>query len=328
VAGGSDTLAQQSSTLAGGSGELSSSASQLDSGAASLAQGAATVDSSAAQLAAGASSASQAGGSLASGSRSLASSAGQVDSGAQSLSSGLAKGAKQSPTYSSSQQKALLPVVSQPTELTSQVQHTGYGNGWLIALIIAVVLWLSGLLAALGADVAVIGRHATAPVGSGRLALSQAVPVVGLGVLQAAVVTVATMLLHGGTAAVVPLALLTLLAAVTFSVLALAFRLALGSRLGVTLFVLLLVLQLAASSNVIPLETAPGVLQRLNALLPLTVFVNGASQLVSGGHVASLVAVAVVLALWAAVACAALMVAVRRHRLSRSFGPAAVGVAT
>ena len=73
-----------------------------------------------------------------------------------------------------------------------------------------------------------------------------------------------------------------------FSAIGYALRLALGAA-GVALFVLFLLVQIAALGNVVPLETAPGPLQQLNGLLPLTAYVDGASQLVSGGQVGSLV---------------------------------------
>ena len=83
-----------------------------------------------------------------------------------------------------------------------------------------------------------------------------------------------------------------------------------------------LLVQVAASSNVIPLETAPSALQTLNGVMPLTAFVNGASQLVSGGQVGSYVAVVVVLLVWALIGYALLVSAVKKRQDAR---PAAAG---
>ena len=55
--------------------------------------------------------------------------------------------------------------------------------------------------------------------------------------------------------------LVTLLAALCFSLLAYALRLALG-RAGVGVFVLFLLVQVAALGNVVPLETAPSPCRR------------------------------------------------------------------
>jgi putative membrane protein len=138
--------------------------------------------------------------------------------------------------------------------------------------------------------------------------------VLGFAVLNAVAVVAALLLFHPSAAAIVPLVLLVALAAAAFCLLALAMVLKWG-RVGVVLFVLFLILQLAASGNVIPLETAPGVLRTLNGLLPLTAFVKGASQLVSGGHVASYVGVVVVLGVWSLVAAFVMVSAVKRRRL-------------
>jgi putative membrane protein len=217
-------------------------------------------------------------------------------------------------------------VVSQPVAMTTHVQHGGHGNGWLVALVVAVVLWLAALVAALTRDLSGISRNAIAPLASRRMALGELVPLLGLAVLHAVAVILAVVVFHPSTAALGPLALLALLGAASFALLALAFRLLLG-RAGVTLFVLFLILQVAASGNVIPLETAPGVLRTLNGLMPLTAFVNGASQLVSGGHVASYVAVVAVLVAWALVGWAVLLAAVKRRRAAHPLPPASLTLA-
>ncbi len=313
VARGNVAVAGKLRVLSGGTSALSTSANRLLAGATSLEQGADALNSAAGQLTTGTQAAAQGGSSLASGASTLAASASQVNDGAQQLSAGLAKGATQTPTYTDDQQTALASVVSQPVLLTARVQYTDHGNGWLIALIVGAILWLAALVAALSRDLTGIVRNALSPVSSRRLAMAQALPVIGLGLVQAASVVIAVLLVHRSTASAIPLALLTLLASTAFTALALALRLAFG-RVGVTIYVLFLVVQLAASSNVVPLETAPAALRRLNVFMPLTAYTNGASQLVSGGHVASYVGVVVVLAVWTAGAFALMVTVVRRAR--------------
>ncbi len=114
----------------------------------------------------------------------------------------------------------------------------------------------------------------------------------------------------------VHLVLLTLLAAVTFTLLGVALRWALGGA-GVVAFVLLLLLQAAALGNVVPLETAPAPLQALNGVLPLPAYVDGASQLVSGGSVGSLGGVVTVLLFWAGLSWLLAVMVVRRRRVGR-----------
>jgi putative membrane protein len=324
LARGAGALARGNGKLSGGtqklssaSGDLSRSAKKLLTGATSVAQGAVEVNDAAVQLEGGTQQTSSAATSLASGSESVSSGASSANSGAHQLSSGLEKGAKQSPTYSSSQQNALAIAVSEPVQLSHSLQHTKHGNGWLLAAIVAVILWLAALVGALGVDLSAVRRHALAPLSSRRLAFTQALPVLGVALVQVVAVLVAMWLFRASVAEVVPFALLTVLAAVTFSLLGHALRLALGGA-GIMIFVLFLLVQVAALGNVIPLETAPSVLRTLNGLLPLTAFTNAASQLVSGGDVGSLLAVVIVLVLWGLAACAVLLVSVKRQRMMRS----------
>ena len=317
LARGNNQLWHGTQKLSSASGDLSRSTAKLLTGATSVAQGAVTVNGAAVQLESGTQQTSSAATSLVSGSDSVSSGASSANDGAQQLSSGLEKGAKESPTYSSSQQNALAVAVSEPVQLSHSAQHTKHGNGWLIAAIVAVILWLAALVGSLGVDLSAVRRHALAPVSSRRLAFTLALPVVGVALVQVVAVLGAMWLFHAKVAEVVPFVLLTVLAAVTFSLLGHAMRLALGGA-GVMIFVLFLLVQVAALGNVIPLETAPSVLRTLNGLLPLTAFTNAASQLVSGGDVGSLLAVVVVLLLWGLGACAAMVMSVKRQRIRRS----------
>ncbi len=332
IAGGADALAdgerkvaRGAQSLDGASGRLSSSATKLSSGAASVAGGATSVDAATGKLVGGTQATSSAGESLASGSATLSSSASSANDGAQSLSSGLAKGAKESPTYSSSEQTALADTVSQPVDLTHTTEHTDHGNGWLLAAIVAMILWLAALAGAVGVDVAGALRNALAPVSSRRIAVVQALPVVGLAIAQAVAVLLAVAVLHVSMAAVVPFVLVTVLAALCFSLLAYALRLAMG-WVGVGIFLLFLVVQVAALGNVLPLETAPAALRAVNGLLPLTAYVNGASQLVSGGDVGSTFATVLVLLVWGLAGYGATVSLVKRHRMRRPAPATAAGV--
>ncbi|MGH1561537.1 YhgE/Pip family protein [Mumia sp. DW29H23] len=307
-------LARAARQLDAAGGRLSRGAGEASAGATSVAAGAQQVAAASGRLASGAAQASEAAGELADGSASLDSSAAKVDSGAESLSSGLAEAAAKSPTYSTAQQDALATAVSQPVVLNETVEHTSHGNGWLVAAILGAVLWLAALVAALGVDRDAIRRFASAPVSSRRLASSLALPVVGLAAAQAVAVMVAMLVFHPSIDALVPLALLCVLASVTFALVAVALRLAFGGA-GIAVFVLFLLLQVAALANVVPLETAPGPLQALNGLMPLTVFTNGANQLVAGGEVASIAGVVTVLAVWALGAFAVCVALVKRRRL-------------
>ena len=79
-----------------------------------------------------------------------------------------------------------------------------------------------------------------------------------------------------------PFVLVTLLAALCFSLLAYALRLALGG-VGVGIFVLfLLVAGRGTRQRRTAGDGAVGALQRLNGLMPMTAYINATSQLVVG----------------------------------------------
>jgi putative membrane protein len=314
LAHGNHQLASGARTLSGSSASLSQGAGRVHTGAISVASGAVSIDQAAGSLAAGTSQAAAGGASVASGASSVSSSAGSVSHGANQLSSGLAKGAKESPTYSSSQQKALEDTVSQPVELTHSLQHDKHGNGWLMAALVALVLWLAAVAGALRGAPGASLRDTAAPVSSRRLAFSRLFPVLALAVVEAAGVLVALLVLGVSAADIVGFVVMTVLAALTFTAVAFATRLMLG-RAGIAALVVILLVQVAALGNVIPLETAPGPLRTLNAVLPLPAYVDGASQLLTGGSVGNRGVDVVVLLGWGVGACVATVLTVRRRRV-------------
>ena len=83
----------------------------------------------------------------------------------------------------------------------------------------------------------------------------------------------------------------------------------------------ILLAQVAALGNVVPLETAPTALQRLNGLMPMTAYVNATSQLASGGAVGSRTSEILVIVLWGLAAFAATVFVVKRQRLVRPAAP-------
>jgi putative membrane protein len=322
LSAGAGRLAQGNAQLSGGAGHLASASGKLShgadnllTGASSVASGAQNLDRSAGSLAAGSEQAAAAGTSVSSGASSLSSSAGQVDSGAHQLSNGLAKGAKQSPTYSKSQQKALSTVVSQPVALSHSLQYDDHGNGWLLGLVVGLVLFLTALLGAMRRDVSTATRHGGLPVSSRRLVFAELLPALGLAVVEGVGAIVGLVALQVDPASFVPLALLTLVAALTFTTVAFAARVLFG-RAGLPVLVLFLLIQVAALGNVVPLQTAPALLRALNGVLPLTAYVDAASQLVSGGQAGSPVAGLVVLVIWGLAAIIGSLLAVSRRRVA------------
>lgn len=329
VARGAAKVDRGASQLSGGAADLaragatlSDSADQLASGARGVAGGATELETSAEQLAGGATQAAGAGESLASGSASLSASTEQTADGAQQLSSGLEKGAKESPTYSSSLQDALAATVSEPVALKASTQHPGPPNAWLIAGIVGVILWLGALATTSSRDPLALLEHVEGPVSSRRLALVEMAPVVGMALLQAVVVLTMLRVFDVRPAAPVWFTILCLLAAVVFALVIQAVRIGLP-RAGVAVAVLLLLVQLASLANVVPLETAPGLVQQLNRYLPLPAFTDAASQLIGGGGIYPAGTALVVLVVWGVLGHLVASTVVKRRRVQR---PVALGL--
>ncbi|MEQ6902921.1 hypothetical protein, partial [Nocardioides sp. YIM 152588] len=287
----------------------------VDRGAASLATSTAELDTAAGRLASGADESASAGAEVASGAASLSSGATSVDEGAHQLSAGLDELAAQSPSYSQQQEKALKRVVSEPVALTTSVANTDHGNGWLLGVVLGVVLWLAALLGVLRRGLGpVVGQSAT-PVSSRRLTALQLGPATGLALLQGVAVLIAVVLVGVGAASPVALGLLTVLAAVTFTLVGVSLRWAFG-RAGIVAFVLFLLLQAAALGNVLPIETAPAPMPLLNAVLPLPAYVDATSQLVAGGSGGSFPGVVAVLVVWGLGSCLLALLVVRHRRFA------------
>jgi len=325
---GAARLADSADSLAQGQTALAAAAHQLAGGASTAANGVVQLGSGAGQLASSAAQVSSAAQQTASGSDTLASSAASIDTGVHSLSSALASGAKKAPSYSSSQQDSLEKVVSQPVALHASSTNARISDGWLIAAITGLVLWLGALAGML------LGRRrssedALAPVTSARLLLAELTPLAALVLTQTAVMLTTLLCFHPGLANTAGYIGLTLLGALSFAAIGAGLR-AVGGRAGLLVFLGLLFLQGAAIGNILPIQTAPHSLQFLAGMLPLNAFIDGASQLASGGSAVSLASVCTVLAAWGLIAFAAAAVASRRRRatIPRRFALAHATVAS
>lgn len=298
------------------------SVDQLAAGADSVASGATNVHQGAVQLSAAADQTSSAATQVADGNAQLASNSTQLDQGAQSLSSSLASGAKKAPSYTSDQVKQLSKVAGQPIVMTTSSEHDTVSNAWLIGAVVGLVLWFGALAGMFIRPRAAAAPGRLEPVSSTRLAALRLVPQLALSLAQALVVFVVLLVFRQGVTSSLAFGAFTLLGAVVFALIAAALD-AGRHRGGTIAFLLLTALQLAAIGGLIPIQTAPGLLQALNGLLPLTAFVNGATQFASGGSVHSVTALTATLVCWGVVAL--LIATFRTRRDRRHEGASAVG---
>lgn len=305
---------------AGAAASVASGASQLAAGASQLADGAAQVADGAARAAGGVSSASSGASQLASGTDALASAATDLASGSESLADGLAEGAAQVPVTSEEDAETLAEVVTTPVAVTTDA--TSSADGWLAATIAALVLWL-GSLATLVAGRRVYARASLdSPASTRRLLWLLLRPRLAIAGIQA-LVTVAVIGAFGlSLNAAVAFTAVALLAAGSFALVLSALE-AVWGRWGLLGFGILTAAQ-AASSAILPLQTAPPIFGTLNELLPVTAFASLAASLAGDPDGSSALGAITVLVVWALLGAVGVRWGIRRLRSTTGSRRAAI----
>jgi len=320
------SAAQTASGAAGtasAAASVASGAAQLATGATQLADGAAQVADGATQAADGVSSAASGATQLAAGADTLAGAATELAGGTESLAEGLAEGAAQVPVTSEEDAETLAEVVTTP--VTVATDETTSADGWLAATIAALVLWL-GSLATLVAGRRVYSRASLdSPASTGRLSGLLLRPRLAIAAAQA-LVTVGVIGMFGlPLNAAVGFTGVALLAAGCFALLLSALEAAWG-RWGLVGFGILTAAQ-AASSAVLPLQTAPPVFGTLNQLLPGTAFASLAASLAGDPDGSSALSAITVLLVWSVLGAAGVRWGIRRRRALTGSHRSAITVA-
>lgn len=310
---GADHLSAGSHQAATSASRLARSEHRLTTGARDVADAAKQLASGADSLASGASASASGAGALASSTSRVTDAAGRTAGGADQLAKALTSGAEQAPTYSEKDRDQLTDVVTNPVRLRAADTPGTHRAGWFASLLLALVLWL-GAVAGSFAGGRSDRRVLLAPASSRALARRVIRPSIAAAVLQS-FVAVAVVVAFGLDVARVPeLIGLGMLGAVVVTVVCEAVR-AFSGRATTSVMLVLLVLQLAALGNLVPIETAPEPLQHLGRLLPLDLLVSAGTKIAAGGvgpvHVGDEV---LLLLAWVAAGMAGLVVALRRQR--------------
>ncbi len=298
AAGGAARLADGSRALVGGTGRLMSGTDRLAGGAQ--------------QLAAGAREAGAGAGRLADGSSRLAAGAARLSGGSQTLAGALRKGAAKVPDAPHPAQQA--KVVADPvTTSAASLNRVHDGTTLLVPAVLAFGLWLGAFVTYLVRE-ALPDRGLRAARPAWRLTLQAWLPAVAVGVAQSAVLFGTVVLLGAQLASPLALALFAVVAAAVFAALNQAFVAALGPRRGWIVSIVFAVLQGVSLGGLVPIVTAPGPLQLLNKVLPVTRAADGLNQLALGGQVGAPGAALAVLLVWGVAALAVTTLAARRRQ--------------
>ncbi|MFE5672053.1 YhgE/Pip family protein [Agromyces sp. NPDC056523] len=313
LSGGATKLASGSAGLRSGADGLTNGYSGLSSGLDELQSGASGAASGTAELAGGLTQ-------LGAGAEASADGASELAGGTQELADGLAEGAEGTSSLSDLDPEETAGVVADPVVAEATRDNEIDSVGQVVAMLLGPIgLWLGAM--ALFLVFRPFTREAlasTAP--TGRLVARTLFRGSLVGLVQAAAVVVLMHTALGVDWALLPQTLaFSALLAIAFTAVH-AFLSAWLGRAGTIVSLVLVVLQLAASGGLYPLEIVSGPYQAVSPFLPLTWAVQGMQYIVSGAGGPAVWAAAGVTALFAVLGAAGTAFVVGRRRAIRPAG--------
>jgi putative membrane protein len=304
LADGMPELTRAIDQAASGAGELAAGTDELADGAQRLSTGAAKLGDGSGRLADGAGRASD-------GATRIAEGTDELGSGSEQLADGLDRGADAIPVYDDEERRDLAGVIAEPvTASPGGDGATPDGRTQVAPGAIAFVLWLGAFVTYLVRP-ALAQRLLDRPSTATRLAFAGLLPAVAIGAVQALLLFGTMLLLGADPDSPVLTLILMVLAAAGFAAINQGFVAVLGRRRGWLWTIAFTGVQVVSLGGVIPLDTAPWLLQVLNGVLPVPCTANGLDVTVLDAP-GSLAAALFVLVSWAAVAFGATAMAARK----------------
>jgi putative membrane protein len=310
VATGVDDVSDGARSLDRAATSLSAGAVEVATGTRSVADGAAKTQSGVQEMAVAADQLSTGTDQLSSGAHQLADGADQLAGGADQLASGLTNGAKQVPSYTDDERKALDTVVTTPVTVKTSADNPSTVAAGLVPVVLGLALWVGTLMMLLTRPPVPVGLSwaQASPV---RRVLFGLAPVALVGLVQALLLIALVVLAKVPISSPIGLTLFAGLGALAFAATNQAL-VSLFGGVGRLVSLAFALVEAAALGGLMPIETAPAGIQLLNGVLPLPQFVSGAGQLLLGGQ-GSLLTACLVLSLWTLLALgASVLAAVRR----------------
>ncbi len=305
--------------LAGGADRLATGARKVDTGTERLAAGAARLGAGAGRLSSGATRAGDGAARLADGSARVATGTARLSNGSRALATGLGRGVRSIPDIDPEERKDLADAVARPVVSRAHRLNAAPSAATSLAPgVIALALWL-------GAFVTYLVRRAlpvealsaaTSPL---RVALAGWLPAVAIGLVQSLLVFLALGLFDVAMESPFGVLMFLLLPAAAFAAVNQAFVAVLGPKRGWMVSIVFAVLQAVSLGGLVPVDTAPPLIQSLSGLLPVSLAAEGIGNLTLGGRVGSVAGSATALLAWGAAALAVTTFAARsRQRMSLS----------
>jgi len=153
-------------------------------------------------------------------------------------------------------------------------------------------------------------------------------PALALGAVQAALVFAVTLVFGADLSSPVGVAAVALFAVAVFTAIHQALVSWFGARRGWIVSIALAAVQVVSLGGLLPIDTAPGLLQALNEVLPVARAADALSHLTLGGQVGTVATDVLVLLVWGVVALGVTVLAARRDQrvtvadLRRELSPA------
>ncbi len=313
-AAGVDQLAEGAGQLAEGTRASADGAGELADGNEQLAAGASELGTGASQLADGSEQLAEGTGDLADGTEELAGGTGELADGTEELAGGLREGADAVPSYTESERTRMAEMAVTPVETEAQRENEASGaDTATFPFVTALALWLGAF-----------GSFLLLPALSRRL-LDRALPMSqvvlrslapALLIALAQTIAVLAVLTAVGISPVSPLSvvLVAFAGAVMFAALHQALLTVLGDRIGRIASVVLMVLQAVTLVGLVPVETAPPLLQSIGSLMPLSIVTQGLVHSALGGSLVSTSGTLLSILAWAAISLVLTLAASRGAR--------------
>ena len=310
LAGGADQLAEGTRGAADGASDLADGSEELALGAGQLGTGADQLAGGNQQLADGA-------GELADGTDELAEGSGQLAEGSEELAGGLREGADGVPSYSEAERQRMSEMAASPVGTDAQRQNEANGaDTATFPFVTSLALWLG----AFGTFLLLPGlsrRLLDRAMPMWKVVLRSLAPALLIAVVQT--VAVLAVLTAIGISPVSPLSVgvVAFAGAVMFAALHQALLTVLGDRIGRIASIVLMVLQVVTLVGIVPVETAPALLQSVGSLMPLSIVTQGLVHAALGGSLVSTTGTLLAILAWAAVSLLVTFAASRKARIAR-----------
>jgi putative membrane protein len=307
---GAVQLADGAHQSAGGATELSEGVGTFADGTRQSADGAGTLAEGTRGLADGT-------GELADGTDQLADGSGELSDGTRELADGLQEGADEIPTYTESERETMSQMGAEPVTTNSVRENEASGASTAtFPFVVALALWL-GAFATFLLLPTLNPRLLQSAVPMWRVVLRSLLPSLLVGVVQAVAVLATLTFIGIEPVSALGVGLITLAGSVMFMALHQALVTLFGERVGRVLSIVLMVLQVVVLVGIVPVQSAPQLLQDVASFMPITILSQGLVHAALGGTLTHISSTLLAILTWFAVSVILTLVFSRGARTLR-----------